>query len=108
MLESLFNKVAGLQTCNFIKERLQRRCFPVKFVKFLRTPILKNIWERLLLEKSESSIEFYRGLHKMLREIKTLSLLAPLSLGRIKEIYLIYLENNTMVYSYIKGRLMQI
>ena len=44
----------------------------------------------------------------MLREIKTLSLLAPLSLGRIKEIYLIYLENNTTVYSYIKGRLMQI
>ena len=44
----------------------------------------------------------------MLREIKTLSLLALLSLGRIKEIYLIYLENNTTVYSYIKGRLMQI
>ena len=23
---------------NFIKSRLQQRCFPVKFVKFLRTP----------------------------------------------------------------------
>ena len=35
-----FNKVA---------ERLQERCFPVKFMKFLRTPILKNIFQRLLL-----------------------------------------------------------
>ena len=34
---------------NFIKKRLQRRCLPVKFKKFLITPILKNIWERLLL-----------------------------------------------------------
>ena len=25
MLESPFNKVSGLQACNFIKERLQRR-----------------------------------------------------------------------------------
>ena len=38
MLESLFNKVAGLNSCNFIKKWLQHRCFPVKFAKFLRTP----------------------------------------------------------------------
>ena len=36
--ESLFNKVAGLKDCNFIKKRLQHRCFPVKFANFLRTP----------------------------------------------------------------------
>ena len=30
----------------FIKKRLQHRCFLVKFAKFLRTPILKNICER--------------------------------------------------------------
>ena len=29
-------------------KRLQRSCFPVKFAKVLRTPILKNICERLL------------------------------------------------------------
>ena len=29
--------------------RLQYKCFPMKFTKFLRTPILKNICERLLL-----------------------------------------------------------
>ena len=38
-----------LKTCNFIKRRLQHRCFPVKFAKILRTPILENICERLLL-----------------------------------------------------------
>ena len=32
----------GPQACNFIKKRLQHRCFPVKLAKFLRTPFLKN------------------------------------------------------------------
>ena len=50
MLESLFKKAAGLQACNFIKKKLQHRFFPAKFTKFLRTPIWKNICERLLLE----------------------------------------------------------
>ena len=49
VLESLLNKAAGVQACNFIKKRLQHGCFPVKFAKFLRAPILKNIYERLLL-----------------------------------------------------------
>ena len=43
MLDSLFNKVAGLQACNFIKRTLQHRYFLVNIAKFLRTPILKNI-----------------------------------------------------------------
>ena len=34
---------------NVIKERLQQKSFPVNNTKFLRTPILKNICERLLL-----------------------------------------------------------
>ena len=38
VLESLFNKIAGLEACNFIKKILQHRCFPVKLAKFLRTP----------------------------------------------------------------------
>ena len=50
VLESLFNKVAGLRTWNVIKKTLQHSCFPVSFVKFLRTPILKNFCERLLLK----------------------------------------------------------
>ena len=38
-----------LRACNCIKKRFQQRCFPVYFAKFLRTPSLKNICERLLL-----------------------------------------------------------
>ena len=41
VLESLFNK-AGLLAYNFIKKRLRRRCFPVKFAKFSRTYFLQN------------------------------------------------------------------
>ena len=41
-----------LQACNFIKNKLQHWCFPVKFAKFLRTSILKNICKRLILFNS--------------------------------------------------------
>ena len=37
MCSSLSNTVAGLQACNFIKKRLQCRCFPANIAKFLRT-----------------------------------------------------------------------
>ena len=40
----IFTKLQSLQASNGNKMRLQHRCFPVKFEKFLRTPILKNIW----------------------------------------------------------------
>ena len=42
MLESLFNKVAGILACNFIKKRLQHRCFPLIIQKFSRMPILNQ------------------------------------------------------------------
>ena len=45
----LFNKAVVLQVCNFIKKKLQHRCFPVIIAKFLRMPNLKNICDRLLL-----------------------------------------------------------
>ena len=41
-LEFLFNKVASLETCNFIKKKLQQRCFPVNIATFLRKFYLKN------------------------------------------------------------------
>ena len=44
-----FKKNAGLQACSFIKKRLQHSCFLMNIAKFLRTPVLKNICERLLL-----------------------------------------------------------
>ena len=45
-LESLFNKVASLQNCNFIRKRFQHRCFPL--TNLLRTAILKNASELTL------------------------------------------------------------
>ena len=47
--QSLYNKVAGPETCLFIKKKLQHWHFPMKFTKLLRTPILKNICKRMLL-----------------------------------------------------------
>ena len=41
------NKNASFQSRNFIKKTLQHRCFPVNTVKYLRTPVLKNIFEWL-------------------------------------------------------------
>ena len=46
VLESLFNKTAGL-----IKKRHQHGYFPVNIAKYLRKPMLKNICERLLLKQ---------------------------------------------------------
>ena len=48
-LESLFNKAVRLQSCSFLKKRLQHRRFPKIVAKFLRAATLKNICERLLL-----------------------------------------------------------
>ena len=48
VLESLFNKVVDLQVCNFLKKRLQRRCFPVNITKSFRVAIMKIICGRLL------------------------------------------------------------
>ena len=42
-----FNKSAVSQSWNFIKKWLQHRCFPVNIAKFLRTPVVKNICERM-------------------------------------------------------------
>ena len=46
-----FNKVAGLQKCNFIKKRLQHSFFIVNFVNYPRTPTLQIIYEGLLLKQ---------------------------------------------------------
>ena len=53
VLESLFNRVAGLKACNFIIRGTpiqQHRCLLVNIAKFLRTSILKKIFEQLPLE----------------------------------------------------------
>ena len=50
VLESLLNKVASLQDCNFIKKRPQHRCFPVNIARFLRKAyIIEYLWQLLLI-----------------------------------------------------------
>ena len=45
-----FNNVAGLRPATLLKKRLWHRCFPVNFVKFLRTPFLTEYLWLLLME----------------------------------------------------------
>ena len=47
---------SGREVCNFIKKRIQHKGFHVDMAKFLRTPILKNICEQLLLNLSFTRI----------------------------------------------------
>ena len=43
-----FNNVAGLRPATLLENRLWHRCFPVNFVKFLRTPFLTEHLQWLL------------------------------------------------------------
>ena len=42
-MKSLFNKLAGLTACNFIKKRLQRRCFPVNIEIFKSSFFIEHL-----------------------------------------------------------------
>ena len=66
MSESFFNKVAGLRLTS---------CFPVNFVKFVRTPILKNTSGLLLLP--------FHALYSEVVQIDKKEILALLDLGMI-------------------------
>ena len=45
MLESLFNRGAGLKTSNFIEKRLQYRYFPVNIAKLSKTAFFReHLW----------------------------------------------------------------
>ena len=46
---SIEKSVLMPESCNFIKKEIWHGCFPVNFVKFLRTPFLQNTFGRLLL-----------------------------------------------------------
>ena len=53
-----FNKVSGMRPATLFKKRLQQRCFPVNFVKFLRTPFLQNTSRQLLLFVINLTVSF--------------------------------------------------
>ena len=52
--------------CNFIKMRFQHRCFFVNIAKLLRTTILKNICQQLLLKKDGD-----RTFRELIKKIRT-------------------------------------
>ena len=54
-----FCKVVGLQACNFIKKKLEHRCFSVNIVKFLRTPSLNNTYKPLLVKILQQCRKFH-------------------------------------------------
>ena len=52
LLESLFNKYAGLKDYNFIKIRLQHGCFSVNIAKFLKNSFfIEHLWWLLMTLK---------------------------------------------------------
>ena len=55
-------KKKGIQKrpATLLKKRLWRRCFPVNFVKFLKTPFLQDTSERLLLQDRKEKRFFLR------------------------------------------------
>ena len=60
MLESIFDKVASLQVRNFIKEKLQKRCFPLNITKFLGAALfIEYLWWLFLhFELSQNLLRF--------------------------------------------------
>ena len=79
VLESLFNKVAHLKACSFIKKRLQHRCFHVNIAKFLRTAFFIKHLRWLLLNKVKINVRRTRfillpdWLHYVIKSIMTLN-----------------------------------
>ena len=61
---TIFQYLSGVKTCHFIIKRLQHKCFLENIAKSSRTPILRNISERLFLaiEKFIQNTQlFYRS-----------------------------------------------
>ena len=50
-IRKIHRKTPVPESATLLKKRLWRRCFPVNFAKFLRTPFSQNTSGRLLLSK---------------------------------------------------------
>ena len=95
MLESLFNKVTGLQACNFTKKRLQHRRFPVNIANFKNTYFEKH----LRTAGSDSSYILHRKLNKIIQEADWPSRLAFCFFWNIKSLYFTYSHSHSFVLS---------
>ena len=72
VLEFLFNKVARPKACNFIKNRLQHRYFPIIFVNFLRTSLFTEIINNLLSTNKDSYVLKTVTYQQVLNEINSI------------------------------------
>ena len=65
LLEFLFNKVAVLQDCNFIKGRLQQRCFPVNIAKTFQNSFLNRAPPLAASEFAKSLFTYRLRIHEL-------------------------------------------
>ena len=97
MLESLFDKITGLQGCNFIKKRQQHGCFLVNIAKFLKTPIcfchllINLIFKWHLMSVLCQAKVLMVFVHQLLLPDNELPLLSFFSLNQLSTILLIIL-----------------
>ena len=71
-LESLFDYVAGLKACNFIKNRLHYRYFPVNMAKFLITVFLKKHLRWLLRQNVISYSQLRKSKISLVKKFQTI------------------------------------
>ena len=58
------NKISGIQACQFIKKRLQHRCFPVNFPKILRISFYRTpLGDYFCLFEPRNSMEVNGAIH---------------------------------------------
>ena len=103
-----FTNFTDLQAFNFIKKRLQHRCFPVKFAKFLRTLILKYICKRLLLYVKINPLRFrFKSIPWYTQQTFQFTRNWESPQGRIKNLIYVYLmifaKCNLWTFLYVKA-----
>ena len=106
MLEFLINNVAG-KTCNFIKRRLQHRCFPMNIAKFLSTTsfiehlwrLLLNIWNDDKLKLPDVTPAFKKERRTLLKSYRPVNVLQDIWMNNAK-INQIILSSTLMPYLY--------
>ena len=73
--ENTCARVTGIRPVTLFKKRLWRRCFPVNFVKFLRTPfIIEHFWWLLLQKRIQylsKAVTFRINVRKQIKLIET-------------------------------------
>ena len=93
------------KACNFIKERVQHRCFPVKFTKFTNTYFEEQLWTTASIEQLAFFLFCYCGYLKQRRIYNLVKHLGPIrfweeSLHEISNKKRVYIESNLQNTAY--------